>query len=758
MGRIRLLDPQVINQIAAGEVVERPASVVKELVENSLDAGARRVRVTVEEGGLRSIVVADDGCGMSPEDAALAVERHATSKITRLEDLLTAGTLGFRGEALAAIAAVARLELVTRPPEAEAGYRVVVEGGTRRAAGPWASPPGTRVAVRDLFFNTPARRKHLKGPAAEFARIADVVTAHALARPEVRFELVHNGREVLRTSGSGDRAVVVLECFGPEVAGALIPVAAGDGPRQVEGYVGAPRVARASRAWQFFSINRRPVQHAGLRFSLENAYRHLLPGRRYPVAVLDVTLPPEEVDVNVHPAKLEVRLARERAVGALVYRAVQQALASRDLLRPGGSGGLWGNAGPGEPPHPPGEGGAGRTGAPGGAPELSDPLGSGGPREPGRPVEPQGSVPGEAGGPGGPGEGTGASPGGGGVPRGWLRSGPLRPGTPRPVRGASWLAGTAGPAAPGVPGHEAVPDGTTELRRSPGPGRPWGPGLVSGEVAAGYDPAAWLEVYRPVEGEAGGAGRPARQAPDLAAAEGPAESAAGAGPAGAGRAGFLRQLRPLGQVAGTYLACAGPDGLYLIDQHAAHERIYFEHFLRLGASREGVPAQMLAVPAVVDLPPSEHALLLEHAGRIARLGFRVEPFGPRSVVVRAVPAALADRPAAGLLADLLSRLLAEALTGGGGTGSGEEGEPGEGSGAGGEAGDEAVLDTDRAARILAACKAAIKAGDPLHPAEMDRLLRDLAACRQPYTCPHGRPTVVRLGVEQLERMFGRRGG
>ncbi|GAB6875684.1 DNA mismatch repair endonuclease MutL [Thermaerobacter litoralis] len=756
MGKIRRLDPQVINQIAAGEVVERPASVVKELVENSLDAGARRIRVDVEQGGLRAVVVTDDGSGMDPDDALLAVERHATSKITRLDDLSRAGTLGFRGEALAAIAAVARLELITRPAAADGGFRLVVEGGAQRAAGPWPSPPGTRVAVRDLFFNTPARRKHLKGPAAEFARIVDVLTAHALARPDVRFELWHDGREILRTSGHGDRAAVVLECFGPDVAGALIPIAASGGDCQVEGFVGAPRIARASRAWQFFSINRRPVQVASLRFSLENAYRHLLPARRYPVAVVEVTVPGDQVDVNVHPAKLEVRLVRERAVAGLLYGAVQQALASRDLLRPGSL--------PGDERGPAGAAGAapGSTAAPGGlAPGDGAPQGETGGAAPRGETDDRGGAaslawlgpgapdageraspgawrqgppgPGEAvgegevgwpgeGGPGGaaavPETGSAAGPAGpvperAGVPPAWTRPGPFRPGAPRWVRGATWTAAGASsygqaaaaepPLAAGTPPAAAV---------SPLHGGPAGAG-PAGAAKAGAAPgtAAWIEAFR--------------RDPGLE------------GPAGAE---LLRRLQPLGQVAGTYLACAGPDGLYLVDQHAAHERVYFERFLAQGAADEGIPSQGLAVPVVLDLPASERALLVEHAPAVARLGFQVEPFGPRSVVVRAVPAGLAGRPAPDLLTDLLSRLLTEAVRG-------------EGEGEGG-----AVLDTDRAARILAACKAAIKAGDRLHPQEMAQLLADLARCRQPYTCPHGRPTVIRLGVEELERRFGRRGG
>ncbi|HEY8414582.1 MAG TPA: DNA mismatch repair endonuclease MutL [Thermaerobacter sp.] len=677
MGRIRILDPQVVNQIAAGEVVERPASVVKELVENALDAGARRVRVAVEEGGLRSIAVTDDGCGMEPDDAEASVLRHATSKITRLEDLLVKDTLGFRGEALAAIASVSRLEIVTRPPGAEEGYRVVVEGGTKRATGVCASPPGTRVTVRDLFYNTPARRKHLRAAATEFARIAEVVTAHALSRPEVRFELAHNGRTVLRTSGSGDLAVVALECFGPGIAAALLPVAAEEGGRAVGGYVGAPSVARASRSHQFFTVNRRPVYNHVLRYSLESAYRNLLPARRYPVAFLQVVVPREEADVNVHPAKLEVRFVHERAVGGLVRRAVEEALAGRDLALPGWRGVSPAAAGPGEGvhPEPAGDGGGERPGGAGMAAGEGGATAAGG--------QPGGD---EDGGTGPAGTtGPGAMPG-----EAWTRPRVFRPGAPRLRRGASWTgAGGAGASATG---------------EAPGP----------------YGTDRWLEVFAP----------PEHPGPGPATGDGDGRVEAGFGrPPG----DVLANLQPLGQVAGTYLACAGPDGLYLVDQHAAHERIYFERFLRAGEG-EPVPGQILAVPVTVDLAPAEHSLLMEHRDRIEHLGFRIEPFGATSVLVRAVPAPLADRPSAALLADLLSRLVSEAVTGTGGP-----------------------LDADRAARILAACKAAVKARDRLHPEEMMRLLRDLAACRHPYACPHGRPTVVRLGEDELARLFGRTG-
>ncbi|HEY8394446.1 MAG TPA: DNA mismatch repair endonuclease MutL [Thermaerobacter sp.] len=688
MGRIRVLDPQVVNQIAAGEVVERPASVVKELVENALDAGARRVRVAVEDGGMRSITVTDDGCGMTPDDAEASVLRHATSKITRLEDLLSTDTLGFRGEALAAIAAVSRLEIVTRPADAEEGYRVVVEGGARRATGVCASPPGTRVTVRDLFYNTPARRKHLRAASTEFARIADVVTAHALARPEVRFELAHNGRTVLRTSGSGDLAVVALECFGPDIAAALLPVRAEEGGRAVYGYVGAPSAARASRSHQFFTVNRRPVYNGILRYSVETAYRNLLPARRYPVAFLQLLVPRAEADVNVHPAKLEVRFVHERAVGALIHRAVREALAARDQAVPG----LGGVPATGRRPPEgtplgwagaavtPTAAGAGAAGVVHDASVADDASGEAEPRESQGGATAAGARTEED-------AGT-AFPG-----RAWTRRRIFRPGTPRHVRGASWPDSGAGTA------------GATAAR----------------ETAGSYDTDRWLEVFAPGDPASGAAGGGPERPPGTDDDNAPGDN-------------VLARLRPLGQVAGTYLACSGPDGLYVVDQHAAHERIYFERFLRAGQGQE-VPGQVLAVPVSVDLAPGEHALLMEHRERIEALGFRIEPFGATSVLVRAVPAPLADRPTAELLADLLSRLLSEAVTG--------AGEP---------------LDTDRAARILAACKAAIKARERLHPEEMTRLLQDLAACRHPYACPHGRPTVVRLGEAELARLFGRTGG
>ncbi len=323
MGRIARLDPLVQSQIAAGEVVERPASVVKELVENSLDAGARRITIDFEDGGLSLIRVVDDGSGMSAEDAPLALERFATSKLSSVDDLYTIGTLGFRGEALPSIASVSRLRLETRPASDESGTAVASEGGRVLEVGEKGLPPGTTVTVEDLFFNTPARLKFMKSKGSERGAIVEVVMRLALAWPEVSFTLRSGGNSVLRTGGHGLRNAVA-DVFGPGEAGSMVEVAGVPG---ISGFVGLPSLYRRQRDRQIFSVNSRPVKNASLGWALDQAFLGLLPPKSYAVCVLDVALPAEDVDVNVHPAKAEVKFKKDREVRAALTRAVGEALA-----------------------------------------------------------------------------------------------------------------------------------------------------------------------------------------------------------------------------------------------------------------------------------------------------------------------------------------------------------------------------------------------------------------------------------------------
>lgn len=577
---IRVLPDEVASAIAAGEVVERPASVVKELVENALDAGATEIAIRVEGGGRKLVEVADDGQGISTDEIELALARYATSKLDSADDLAAIRTLGFRGEALASIAAVARLELVSRAEGEEVGRRLMVEGGKRTGSESIGAPAGTVVKVRDLFYNVPARQKFLKTEATERRRINELVTRYALAYPQVRFRMEHEGQSTLETPGRGDRREVLAEVYGLERAQQMIHVdPAGDAPIRVAGFISSPTLHRSNRRELTFFVNGRWVQDASLAAAVLQAYHGLLMVGRYPMVVLFVEMPPEAVDVNVHPAKAEVRFRDPQAVFSVVKRAVRATLLSE------------------APP-----------------PEVE-------------------------------------------LERGWSQEG--REKTPRGVIDPSWsMAGDRLPAEP---------EGPERATR-----------LIPAERAGGDIPL----------------------------------------------------LRAVGQVGTAYLVAEGPDGLYLIDQHAAHERILYERFMR--ARREGpVDSQSLLQPQTVELTPAEAELMEGRIEALEAIGFEVEPFGRRSYRLRAVPAMFT-----GLDPERALRSVVEDF---------EE--------------DEGPLQNEIEAMIAArVCKrAAVKAGQVLSLEEQRRMVKELEECAAPRTCPHGRPTMIHLSVDALEKQFGRRG-
>lgn len=590
MHAIQILSEAVASQIAAGEVIERPASVVKELLENALDAGARQVTVRVEDAGRRLMEIADDGAGIAAAELPLAVTRHATSKLQSAEDLFHIQTLGFRGEALASIGSISRLTLTSRPAQHSVGARLVVEGGTLRANEPMGAPEGTVVRVENLFFNVPARLKFLKRDITERQQIDALVTRYALAYPRVRFSLFQDGRAVLQTSGNGDRREILASLLGVDTARQMIEVALEDQDIRVQGYISPVALTRSNRREITFFVNGRWVQDAALSTALLQAYRTLLMVGRFPLAVLFVELDAEAVDVNVHPAKAEVRFRSPDAVFSGVQRAVRRALLTSSPV-----------------------------------PQVS----------------------------------TGWQP-------------------PQPT---------------------ALGQGAFDLHSASRPA---------------IDPA-W------------------DMAADLARAEKSEEAAVNAAsaqnPAALPPSGMLPLLRLVGQVGGTYLVAEGPDGLYLIDQHAAHERVLFERMM--GGLTAPLAGQALLEPAVMQLPAAQAALLSEQIPLLSRLGFEIEPFGPNTFRVRAIPALITGSdPAAAV------RVLVEDF---------EE--------------DETPLQAEREARLVARiCKrAAVKGGQSLSPEEQRALLRDLEACFSPRTCPHGRPTMIHLTVDVLERQFGRRG-
>lgn len=576
--RIQVLTPEVASAIAAGEVIERPASVVKELVENSIDAKSRAIRILTAGAGVDLIRVEDDGHGIASGEIRLTVERHATSKLSKREDLYDIRSLGFRGEALASIASVSRFELTSRPAGEDSGTRLRVEGGGEPDMESVGAPVGTSVLVRDLFFNLPARRQFLKTPTTERRHIKDWVTRYALAYPEVQFSLHEDARTIFDSPGQGERREVLGEMLGVDRAREMIALPGfPHSELEISGYISPPSITRSNRSQLTFFVNGRWIQDSALAAAVLQAYQGLLMVGRYPYAVIFISMPPEAVDVNIHPAKAEVRFRDPGAAFSTVQRAVRATL--------------------------------------------------------------------------------------------------LRQTPPPPVQlGSGWSSGDFG------------------------------------EVAASAGEGLWQTDQVREESEVEGH-QQLTQAPLRGGAEMPL-------------------LRAVGQVGSAYLVAEGPDGIYLIDQHAAHERVLYERLL--GSLRSGkLESQTLLEAVTVELESHQAQLLTAQLEAVNRLGFDVEPFGHNSYRVRSIPAVLRS-----LSPELALRTLVEDFE--------EDEEPLK---------DE--LESMIAARV---CKrAAIKAGQVLSLEEQRSLVRELESCGSPRTCPHGRPTLIHLSVDSLERQFGRKG-
>lgn len=637
MGKIAVLPDQVANQIAAGEVVERPASVIKELVENSIDAGATRLQIVVDQGG-RELTVTDDGAGMTSDDALLAFTRFATSKLRAADDLWALQTLGFRGEALPSIAAIAEVECVTRQSSAAMASRLLWRGGELLDQGETGGPVGTTFRVRELFFNTPARLRFMRSPGAETAAITELVTALALAYPSVAFTLTSGGRELLRTPGGGDLAAAIKAAWGRDLAEHLFAVEGGDEAFGVHGFATRASYHRGDRSKQFIFVNGRWVKLPFLTKLIDEFYADLLPSKRYPAVVLHLHLDPASLDVNVHPTKREVRLREAGAVRELLVAALGGAVALQAV--PAGF--------------------AHR------APER--------PTE--RPVQPMADA----------------------APR-LFDPPPHRPSSPAPV----W------PSQPAVDPDEIA----SAPRSQPPAARP-----VAVETQAA------MALYRPLS-----APEPettiCEQAHDEPAACGHVHDMA-AIPAVSELGSRFVGLVALGQIHHTYIVAAGPEGLFLIDQHTAHERVLFEKL-----SREmTLQSQMLLVPLAVDAMPGQVTLVQEHAELLTGFGFSFEILGDGHLAITAVPQLLSLSHAELAWADLIEDL------------------------------EEFGAVAERGARLAAirktiACKAAVKAGDTLTLPQMQELLGQLVAVDQPYTCPHGRPVVSVLPKDELDRRFNR---
>lgn len=595
---IRVLPPQVATKIAAGEVVERPASVAKELIENAIDAGATDIDVEIRQGGRRLIRVSDNGCGIPQPETALAFARHATSKISDETDLTHITTLGFRGEALASIAAVSHVTMLTHAQGEDAGTLLRLEGGEIVRNERHGGKTGTVISIENLFYNTPARLKFLRTEATESSHVVELVSAYAMAYPELRFQLIDNGRLVLQTAGNGQLYDVLIKAFDLQMAQQMLELqtdesvtpdisSTGTDPStpssvRVSGYVGAPSLHRAARNYQIFFVNRRWIQDRSLGFAVEEAYRTLLPIGRHPVSVLNIQIDPADMDVNVHPTKREVRFREPRSIFSAVQRAVRRTIIGQSPV----------------------------------AVALNQPTAV--------------------------------------VPETWARQ-------------------------EGLPMHPHWEDGVNPAR-------------LAFEVQRTAD----LVEEPPVS----------NNVPLLEQ---------------------LPMLRVLGQIRQAYIIAEGPDGLYLIDQHAAHERILFEQ-LQAEQSAMRISSQTLLEPLALELNPRQQDLLNMTLEQIKALGFDIAPFGGDTYLVRAIPSMLSAAQVPAVFSELL--------------------------GAVGAGGDPAQL-LERTLDIIA-CHSAVRAGQTLTLDEAHQLIHLLEQTISPYTCPHGRPTMIHLSTIQLEKSFGRR--
>lgn len=631
---VRRLSDSVVNKIAAGEVVERPASVVKELVENSLDAGATSIEIAIEAGGKNFIQVLDDGEGMTPDDARLALERHATSKLSGIEDLEQVATLGFRGEALPSIAAVSRFELRTRREGDPDGLQLWVADGRLQDEGPAGGPVGTRITVRNLFFSTPARRKFLSSNRTELKHVLQLLRRTALVHPGVRFTFVSDGEE-LHDWPAGDLRQRVAQVFGEEMDARLIEVDWGNAGLRVRGFVGKVNTFRRSYGDQYLFVNGRPIQNRVINHAVFSAYGHTLQRDQLPFYLLFLEVDRRTVDVNVHPAKREVRFEDERGVHRLVHHAVRAAMtrqpvANFDLNRDGGGVSAGSSA--------------------------ERPAGMAGP-------EFQGEVPPE-------GLRTFAAAGSGGGGRGRF-----------PARDED--------------------DGAEDALRLAEPRFTRQASLFRDRVREMGSEAGVQEYLRSAELARERFAPPSDESPD---ADSP----------------------PLFQLHRTYIFAQVDSGVMIVDQHVAHERILFEQCLGALGGRRGA-SQRLLFPIPLELGEEDRLLFEEVHADLIGLGFELEMDGERVQVV-GVPAALKSVHPEGLVQEVLDQFRVYASS---------------------------LPDPHEALAASVACKAAIKAGQPLSQEEMRRLLEDLFVCRQPFTCPHGRPIVVNLGLEELHRRFDR---
>lgn len=689
MPHIHVLDQVTIDKIAAGEVIERPASIVKELVENAIDAGATSVTVEIKDGGISLIRIMDNGCGIPHEEVRSAFLRHSTSKISSVEDLAHISSLGFRGEALSSIAAVTQTELITKTEEEELGTRYVIEGGKEISIEETGAPDGTTFLVRQLFYNVPARRKFLKTPMTEAGHVQDLLMHLALSHPEVAFIFLNNGQEKLRTSGSGKLKDVIYNVYGRDVAANLLDIDYEKGGLRITGYLGKPVITRGNRNFENFFVNGRYVKSPMISKSLEDAYRDFTMQHKFPFAVLHFHVDGEQIDVNVHPTKMELRFQRQQDVYNTVFEGVHRRLLEPELIQQA------------EVPDPVAsdakEGAEARTAKE--SPFLLKPRTPGnvpaGARPVSRPAVPDAGKP----------ENSDAS------------ESPVV----QPATGVAARSGEKNEAS--QESKEEVRDEDYFIRK------------MRERVMAYHNRASSAEVS-----DKSGIYRQEEQADRIREAAvynaQPAEEAVQSKPRQLDLfdENFLKrdvraEYKLIGQVFDTYWLVQYQDSLYIIDQHAAHERVLYERTLKGMKTRE-FTSQYLSPPIILSLSMQEAELLKENMDRFARIGFEIEPFGGEEYAVRAVPDNLFGIAKKELLMEMIDDLadgISSSMT------------P--------ELIDEKVASMS--------CKAAVKGNNRLSAQEVDALIGELLTLDNPYHCPHGRPTIIAMTKRELEKKFKR---
>lgn len=636
MAVIHVLDEVTANQIAAGEVVERPVNAVKELVENAVDAGASSIEVEIADGGMTYIRVTDDGCGMTEEDAKLSVIRHATSKISSVDNIYHIASLGFRGEALPSIASVSRTTITTRRHEDVEGTALEMTGGEITEVKPAGAPAGTTVEVRDLFYNVPARKKFLKSERTESSRINSMVGKLSLANPDIAFRLINNGRTVIETPGNGRLVDVISALYGTKTAGEMLPVEEEGENIALEGLISKPSLLKSSRQYQTIIINRRVVESAVVSKAVDNAYHSLLPKNGYPLMVLSFQVPPESIDVNVHPQKREIKFSDEQTVFRLVYHGVLGTLTSQSTADTIAR----------EMIHDPGHEVVEEKDFKPGSIRVEDkPLGK-------------------------PDIGL---------------SEETRPKT-------SW-----GEPAPSYEGRQEKTGSYTGEKRTPA----FTPDMEKKEL---FTDRSVFEDYRKEE--------PRRE--DLKA-EPLFEEEKQEDP-----------VIPLGQVSDCFILCQHGKDLLIIDQHAAHERVRYDH---LAERAEGIPVQEILIPYLIHVDIGDVDLLADHKGDIERLGITFEQAGPDVIRITGAPEDLSAAEMERVVGDIVKAYHEK---------------------------DVPSPETMRHRMMAyAACRGAIKRGDPLNIRQMKELIHDLFHTSRPFVCPHGRPTIVKFTPGELGRLFKR---